>query len=97
MKPDHIAMDDMAEFGAKINTTDGGCRVDTHRPLPSCTGPCQQGAKPCPCPGECHVQLTEDDYAQPYDGLAGVGAVAIPAIILCVILLGYVLNAAGVF
>lgn len=31
---------------------------------PSCTGPCHQGRKPCPCPESCH--LKEDHTDSPF-------------------------------
>jgi hypothetical protein len=54
----HDMADDMAEFGARMNVSEGGLRIDTHRPIPACSGPCEQGRKACPCPDACEA---EDD------------------------------------
>ena len=37
----------------QMHTTDGGCRVDTHRPIPACSGPCRQGRDQCATPDAC--------------------------------------------
>lgn len=50
---DHDMADDMAEFGAQLNTREG-----YHR---HCTGPCDQGRKACPCPQDC--QQPDDQSA----------------------------------
>lgn len=47
MRGDHDAMDDMAEFGAALNTREGYTR--------HCAGPCDQGRKRCPCPEACEI------------------------------------------
>lgn len=58
MNPAHEAQDDMADYGARLHTNEGGLRLDTHRVM-SCTGPCDQGRKSCPCPADC--QRAEED------------------------------------
>lgn len=45
MNPHHEAADDMAEFGAALNNSEGYAR--------HCTGPCRQGRDECPHPQAC--------------------------------------------
>lgn len=52
-------MDDVSDHAMKLHTSDGGYRVDTHRVL-SCSGPCDQGRRECPCPADCQQSEAEE-------------------------------------
>lgn len=76
MNTHHEAMDDMAEFGSRLNTNEGGYRLDTRRPM-HCTGPCDQGRSDCPCPADC--QQPEPERKE------GAGAVVVPILMVLAI------------
>lgn len=42
-----------------FNTTEGGCRIDTHRVIPACTqDKCAGGRKPCKTPQLCVIDTS---------------------------------------
>jgi hypothetical protein len=46
-----------------------------------CTGPCNQGDMPCPCPESCFIRVEEDEKLDPW-GLAGLAGLALSAVVV---------------
>ena len=47
-------------------------------PLPSCTGPCDQGRKPCPTPDACRI--TDEEWRRDFAPAIGLLLVAASAV-----------------
>jgi hypothetical protein len=73
----HDMADDMADFGSRMNVSEGGLRIDTHRPIPK--GCDYQGR--WPQAAEAATELGAEDYDKPHVS----GAIAWPVFLVIAI------------